>query len=136
MSTGLNQESGIPRYKDMNFNLLRSIRRSGQTVIESVSVNFGISDSDSANKINKLNKYKYLFDGMMVAIGWTLLLPDVFRTTFIWRRTPMDGFRKSAACDLIQIFDHAGRCVAATGTLIDDEGFQMISIETYRLLED
>ena len=25
---------------------------------------------------------------------------------------------------------------SATGTLIDDEGFQMISIETYRLLED
>jgi hypothetical protein len=34
------------------------------------------------------------------------------------------------------LFDHVGRRVAVTGTLIDDGGYQMIAIETYRVIED
>ena len=33
-------------------------------------------------------------------------------------------------------FEHVGRRVEVTGTLMEDEGYQLISVESYRLLEE
>jgi hypothetical protein len=34
------------------------------------------------------------------------------------------------------VFEHVGRRVEVTGTLMDDEGYQLISVVSYRLLEE